>query len=484
MPMLEDLRALSRDVADLDAGVSVRLSALADAVQSPEEHPGWVMADLYAVVQPDDAVAALRRAWTRDRSLAALETARNLLVLVPILLTWLGLWHASSSYGALVEANPDAGAIPFLVLWEQGFPGATGIQGAFAFLTFSRVALADVVIILVIIAITWLVHKRVNVQQVQREVAAATLTRRIHDTLGQASLEFGAVRLLNQGAGAGSIAEALLSELRAERARVTELSTEREREAANLREFAQDIKDGAKSFARNFAEMRAALDTLSGLSAQFADHHENLMAQQADLLSVNRSLVGELTRFSSIQHEATAQLATAGELLAEHSGYGAESISRMAAPVSELKQEIRDLGTHLESERRAYQQAARSIADASGEMTKALAAFRSMAELLNALPHLSETLTAAAADQRATASQLGEAARSFQSAARDLHGQISASHESLDRLVTALETTSPAVELSHNTVTEMAESVTALTQQAADVLDAMPRVSKRSWFRR
>ncbi|MFT4039093.1 MAG: hypothetical protein QM692_12985 [Thermomicrobiales bacterium] len=480
----EELRALSRDVADLDAGVSARLSALADAVQRPEDHLGWSMVDIYAVVQPNDAVAALRRAWTRDRGLARLETARNLLVLLPILLTWLGLWHASASYGALLAEDPTASGKPFLYLWEQGFPGAPGIQGVFSFLTFSRVALADVMIILVIIAITALVHRRINVQQVQRETAATALTRRLHDALAAAALEFGAVRLLNQGVGAGSIAEALLGELRAERERVTELSTERERETANLREFAQDIRDGAKGFARTFADMRVTLDTLSTISAQFADHHETLTAQQADLLEVNRKLATEFERFSFIQRTATAQLASVGETLAENSGDGTERLSRLAAPIGELKQEIHDLSTHLERERLAYQQTARTIAGASAEMTEALAAFRKTAELLDTLPEVSKTLTSAAANQQATADHLAEAARSFQSASRELHGQITESHESLDRLVVALQESAPAVQRSHEAVADMAESVADLSRQVADALDATPREPKRRWFGR
>jgi hypothetical protein len=478
------IRALADETAPIDGGVSKRLTDLAAAIQEPESHPGWVETDVYAVIRPEDAVNALRRAWTSDRSLAWLESLRNVLVLVPILLTWFGLMHASASYRALVERDPSQAQVPFLVLWEQGFPSEDGSHSAWSFLTFSHVAMADVAIVAIVIVITWFVHQRANLLQATREREANSLMQRLHGALAEATLTFGTFRAQQRNGGSEHVARMLLNELSAERARIAELSAERERETANLREFAHDIKDGAKGFGRHFGEMQSAMDTLADISARFSDQATDLATQHADLIAATKSLSHELAGFAGVQREALARLTAASDLLVENSTQTTANAALLRNPVIELRDQIRNLGEQLESERIAYERAASTSAEAAAEVTSALSAFRATASLLNALPTLSDTLNTAATQQQQTAGQLAESANSFQISARELSARMESGAEIFERLALALKQSIPTIERSHAVLADLAA-------QAAEILAAADASSeqrrgqpRRRWFQR
>ena len=84
------------------------------------------------------------------------ERARQVLVLVPILLTWYALYEATRAYSRYIAANPDEVRKPFLLLWQEGFGGELGSLSP----TFSTVAIIDAAIILLIILLTFYAHGR------------------------------------------------------------------------------------------------------------------------------------------------------------------------------------------------------------------------------------------------------------------------------------------------------------------------------------
>lgn len=79
-----------------------------------------------------------------------LEAARNVLILFPILVTWLSLGLAAVAYSQVALTYPTQ---PFLKLWADGFPGAHAPAPAF-----SLVAGLDVGLLLLLLAITLLIH--------------------------------------------------------------------------------------------------------------------------------------------------------------------------------------------------------------------------------------------------------------------------------------------------------------------------------------
>ena len=100
----------------------------------------------------------VKNTWARNFS-----GLRNLLALGPLLLTWWALSWASGQYQAQMYAalHPAAGHpqdlvtadTPFLVLWEQGFGNGS------AFLTFSHTASLDAILLIAVIALTFLAQR-------------------------------------------------------------------------------------------------------------------------------------------------------------------------------------------------------------------------------------------------------------------------------------------------------------------------------------
>ncbi len=169
--------ALSTDGIDLD--LPARLGALATRIQPYDQDAGnrltWIASQLpnpqdprksfdhIINLSPYEAIntdAIERRVMEHPpsfpRGYGVLETARNVLVLAPILVTWIALSIASHNYAETIAKHPEKSSEPFLLLWEKGFP--EGLP----FLSFSMVALLDFAILAVIILLTWYFHSQTD----------------------------------------------------------------------------------------------------------------------------------------------------------------------------------------------------------------------------------------------------------------------------------------------------------------------------------
>lgn len=96
---------------------------------------------------------AFTKLQTPNKFIQILELLRNSLILVPIALTWYSLSHAVS----LFAEQPSSDFSPFLVLWEGGFSGQMP-----EFLRFSQVALADAVLVGIIILCTLIINVKTH----------------------------------------------------------------------------------------------------------------------------------------------------------------------------------------------------------------------------------------------------------------------------------------------------------------------------------
>lgn len=96
-----------------------------------------------------------------------LEYWRNILVLVPLFLTWFGLYLAAGEYAQTISTNPKALNTPFLKLWVDGFPLVHGItifhffqvpENFLHFFSFSHVAEGDVLLFILLIMFTFIIQ--------------------------------------------------------------------------------------------------------------------------------------------------------------------------------------------------------------------------------------------------------------------------------------------------------------------------------------
>lgn len=143
----------------------------------------WATVDLFAAFLSEEPVVSetgrIARFWQ------AVDTAVQVLVFVPIALTWLGLTMAASAYRA-AEANGSLGGESFLQGWQTGFGGK--LPG---WATFDHVALYTfcIVFVLVIGTAALIIHKKML------EVRQAELRRRLVAALTNADLELAPFRL-------------------------------------------------------------------------------------------------------------------------------------------------------------------------------------------------------------------------------------------------------------------------------------------------
>lgn len=137
------------------------LIALAAAVRTGRGLADWGSVDVLATFARPDLIVADRPA----RRTGWLGVAQSVVVLVPIMITWIGLVAATGAYDRLL-ASADAGARigsqSFLQLWQQGFDGELAEP-----LRFAWIGAYTVIALVVIAAIT--LASAVQMRRAERE---------------------------------------------------------------------------------------------------------------------------------------------------------------------------------------------------------------------------------------------------------------------------------------------------------------------------
>ncbi|MCO5217625.1 MAG: hypothetical protein M9909_02120 [Thermomicrobiales bacterium] len=386
-PAPEIARQIS-DIASLLEGVDQRsadrLDELANAVTSTNGRQRWSDVDLRRAFNTDrlaHAYAVKHEGGYAPKSIEVADKLRNVLVLVPILLTWWALGSAVSNYASYMKANPESGT-PFLVLWEQGFDG----RAAWFAPSLSHVAFVDAILIGVIIIITFYTHGRREEQEDNIADTASLFQAEMDNALAEASVLLATdrssrpVRLADAVERmADSFEEssgALLNQLQVEHDRMELMASRREREVTDFGSFATSMRAGAEEMQRVLASLR---DVARGLDASIADMATD-MAKSAEqqrslLLAVNNL---ERLTSSAIQNDqaATRQIGqTAARLseTAEKTISGAENASqagRLAMDainsVADLARQITDSQSRIESVLTAQNSASARLTDSLG----------------------------------------------------------------------------------------------------------------------
>lgn len=159
MKPIEDVEGALRALAN-DPSLSRRhqsLHELADALTN-EDGFLWAKVDLYEAFG-EDSITIVGEPKRNER-LGLAELIRNVCILLPLLITWLGITFAILAYERLLS-NPRPGEAqlleaPFVELWTEGFGGRT-------VLTFSVIGILDVTAIAIVIGLSvwasWLQRK-------------------------------------------------------------------------------------------------------------------------------------------------------------------------------------------------------------------------------------------------------------------------------------------------------------------------------------
>lgn len=415
---------------------SATLAELAAALDSEEAHH-WARVDLFALF-PLDAVADPKRPAIINRA-SKVEMFRNVLILFPLLITWLGIALATSRYGELLRESPEAGRQPFIQLWEDGFGGSS--------IRFSTIGYLDVAAIMAVIALSvWLgqLRRQLDVKIARGEDA---VWGRLQMCLVAATVAL---------------------------ARVSFDSPLRFNEA--LTQSAEGMKAASNQIRASSASVTSLMNSASETVTQYEQGHAEVnraitaLAQNTEAIS---NAVGALsTGFRSLESklddsiDQTRALVTGNEELADKLADALDTSATSGAQLSRATRDASTIVAQLQAERAAQG----SVSDALNATSRELASgAASLSSVLSEAERASSVAGTAGAELRhattdfaGALAEIHQVAQTVQSAlggtAESLPGRLQMVGEGLDRLSTRATSESEA---SRHALTQLAATITA-----------------------
>jgi hypothetical protein len=322
-----------------DAIAAIRLRKLNAAVGSdPAASPDdWATTDIQKIISPDAIAEGMKGRAVPGRLVRIFEWARNSLVLFPLILTWLGIWRATSAYEALLSAHSELTNQPFLFLWQQGF-GHT----LFPPFILSNLALVDFSLLAIIFILTLVVTWQYNLVNTQSEKNAEQLRESLAHALGDATLCL----------------------VMAHRQRQQQQPTDLADVARYLYQFGQQFQQTSQQFLNELAEERKRRGDLSAFTAALEKITKDMVSAADSMKQTNIELtaavkevlgpVKEIPKLVVAAGQAVAQLntmvATLGQLVADQGRWRQElqtvlanGLGQLTADQRKATQELHDM---------------------------------------------------------------------------------------------------------------------------------------------
>ena len=445
--LTEALAGMAASLGEVDPRSAERLEELARAVGHEEGRQRWADVDLRRAFNTErlaHAYAVRREGGYASTAIAMADRVRNVLVLLPIFLTWFALAEASKAYDAYIAKYPDEVRQPFLLLWQRSFGGEASPFAP----TFSMVAIIDALIIGLIIGLTFYAHGRREAREEQIEQTAGAFQSDLDNVLAEAAVALAVDRGSRPALLARSVerladrfehsSQELLNRLRVEHDRLEQISTRREREFADFGVFASGMRAGAEETHRLLVELRQVSTGLQTALEDLTSEVSVTTDQQRTLLSAVQSLERLTTSTIQSDQAVTRQLGTAATTLADVADKalaGAEAAAQAGRVATEAVRGIGELSQSLATSQARIEAAVAGEAEANRHLADALrgstggvaASTRMLQEIGAGLSQLRDDLghlAAQSGDQAATLRQLlgeqGSIAAGLSQVARDL----------------------------------------------------------------
>jgi len=316
-----------------------RFQRVLTELDSMEEGGVVPLADDVSSAVPLERVAFLAESHYRGWLLPGIEAVRNVLILFPVLFTWLSLSLASAAFQMNIEKLPaDVSVAPvsFQQLWERGFDIpvvdwgpikniplviSSTSGGEWRWFTFSFVAGADAMIILAIVGLqVWghSLHRSVRLRQeglvrfVDEELHRIRVNVSRHHVVGAERRAEASQRAVVESLSAFSQgAVGALEAISTGSSRFAEMLSRREREEEALEGATKELLASAQAF-RGFGEQAIRLfeeqarlvgltdRTLSGLLGEQAKGREALEHVSGRVEAAAGALVGVSTALKEV----------------------------------------------------------------------------------------------------------------------------------------------------------------------------------------
>ena len=387
-----EIQGIAGSLSEVDPRSAARLHDLGTALTSEAGRQRWSDVDLRRAFNTDrlsHVYAVRREGGYAPRRIEIADKVRNVLVLVPILLTWAALAEASRAYDRFVEANPDQADTPFLLAWQRGFGG----EASFLAPTFSTVALIDAAVIVVMILLTFYTHGRRENQEDLIADTAASFQAEFDNVLAEATVILAGDRVNRPAMLADSVerladrfdrgSQELLTQLQVEHDRLERLAGRREKEFADFAKFATGMRAGAEEMHRLMVDLR---QISSGLETTIEDLAGQVGAsgdQQRSLLTAVTSL--ERLTSSAIQSDQAVnrQLAQAANNLSETADKaisGADHAAQAGRIAGDAVRGLGQIAQKIAESQERIDQLVMGDMDATGRLSEALLASSSGSE--------------------------------------------------------------------------------------------------------
>jgi methyl-accepting chemotaxis protein len=430
-----NLRQRDPGVADKFAGVYKNLrdagaTAAAERLETMDGQVGRVpYQELEQLADPDRALdessATIRRTGRRATrlvwSVRNAHLARNIVALLPLILTWITLALAASDYRNEVQAHPALATQSFLLLWQQGFGGRL--------LSFTWVAGLDAALLALVVLLTVWVHKAEVITE-RRQRAIARELYAAMDSLQSVGVH-GAIGTSTSAEDWAAATRRVITEAMEQTRLLTQTSEEAIRTAS---ERLAAVQGETVRFIEKFSvAIDQALTSFHDESREFIKNFATASQEQLG------SLVVDLMR--PLQAEMSTVLEEFRSSQAEYRG----GIRELSGSVSSMSESARELVTSAG----AYNKIADSI---------------------------TRNLDGMASSQQQFTTQVADSAQAMSSAATAM-GQVASLHEGIHQSVRVnLDATTQAMK-------GTAQAMSTSAQSLANAISELPR-TRRRWFGR
>lgn len=304
----QDLQQCARNVGD-GSGLGRRLSSLGDALENSSSGH-WTDVDLFTVLDPDTASAVEA---AEPRPARSLDILRNVLLLLPVMITWFGIFSAVQAYRELLAVPAERVAAEntsFLELWTTGFGNRTSF-------TLDLVAILDAVAILGVVVVV-IVSSRRGQRKREHDRRVAEL----HDLLSDATL--------------------LLAEER--RGAPDRLTQELEQMERSYREAADSLRKAQSEISKSLTAGSKQVDEMTRTTAKLSDAGKAVV-QSATTLRGRVDDVG--TQVGRLESTVTSVVTSTGSLGARIPEIR-ESLGDVVDAVHEVQTQLTAAGTSQE----------------------------------------------------------------------------------------------------------------------------------------
>ncbi len=505
--LASDMEAFSTELEPYDQGAAERLRLLSQAIV--ENRIGELSRlDLRATLDP--AAVESRVLTTKQKRpivLATLELLRNVLVLAPLVVTWFSLGTATQRYYEVISKHQELSTLPFLFLWQQGFPQLGGRSA-----TFQTMATIDGVLLIIVLLIASVVHYSRDVVGTQAEIATSKLSTRAEQIAWRLNSILATHRYQQEILAPLKIveateqfkanADALLDIFKSEQTRLESMARDQESSTQNLTAFGSMFEAGVGSLTkyqdsmqsvyqhlshgvdrlslqmdRTDSQQRGLLESLTSIGDQAKAVIESAQTDRDGLRTAVSKLGDQISQNTiGIQILATAadQMKELGVILSQSKDSLLKAVDGLSTNTERvLNEHGAKLGEGYEQLQKASQQLTDGLATLSGQETTLLSALTGVQ--LRA-KELFDHSTAAEKD-------LSTAVLSMAHQAEGLSGLAKESHASTARVAEAIERTNSTIGMLLGQQSDLRKSL-ADTQSANQQLQDSYRQDLQSLYGR